>query len=169
MKRFLKLFIFTFVFISALAFFQSKIHAWYITVLIIDYVYEDGTTAAPRYVKAVNEGDTFNVESPYVKGYEPDRDVISGTVYWSGEAKAIVTYYPVALLEYELRINYLDESDNILTDPYINTFEANYEYNIESPTIKGYSTKDLNVKGSLEEDTTINVIYEKNKYTLKID
>ena len=169
MKRFIKLFVFLALCASFSSIFISKTYAWYLTVLIVDYVFEDGTPAADRYIKAVDNGDEYYVVSPYVKGYIPDREYISGTVFWQGEAKAVITYYPAEESSYELTINYIDIEGNVLANKYNATFEDGYNYNIESPIIDGYTTTDLNVSGTLNEDTNINVIYTKNKYVLQID
>ena len=46
----------------------------------INYLYENGSTAAPSYTARVNYGDTYSVTSPNVQGHSPSRQTVSGTM-----------------------------------------------------------------------------------------
>ena len=48
--------------------------------LTINYLYENGSTAAPSYTARVNYGDTYSVTSPNVQGHSPSRQIVSGTM-----------------------------------------------------------------------------------------
>ena len=48
--------------------------------LTINYLYENGSTAAPSYTARVNYGDTYSVTSPNVQGHSPSRQTVSGTM-----------------------------------------------------------------------------------------
>ena len=48
--------------------------------LNIDYLYENGKTASASYKASVNQGDNYSVTSPSIKGYNPDKKVVSGTM-----------------------------------------------------------------------------------------
>lgn len=68
--------------------------------LRISYVYENGTEAAPTYEQVIPDG-SYEVESPTISGYEPDRYMVSGEI--QGDTNITVTYYqPSQGLDYEL-------------------------------------------------------------------
>ena len=48
--------------------------------LTINYVYEDGTTAAPTHSSRHDSGYRYSVSSPGIEGYTPDQAVVSGTL-----------------------------------------------------------------------------------------
>ena len=48
--------------------------------LTINYVYEDGTTAAPTHSSRHDSGYQYSVSSPSIEGYTPDQAVVSGTL-----------------------------------------------------------------------------------------
>lgn len=60
--------------------------------LVIYYKYEDGTDAAPSYSDALEEGETYNVASPSIKGYKADKNTVSGSMTTDG-ATITVTYF----------------------------------------------------------------------------
>ena len=60
--------------------------------LVIYYKYEDGTDAAPSYSDALEEGETYNVASPAIKGYKADKETVSGSMTTDG-ATITVTYF----------------------------------------------------------------------------
>ena len=46
--------------------------------LTIHYVYEDGRTAAPDYIEVLHAGDMYDVASPVISGYQPNKKVVAG-------------------------------------------------------------------------------------------
>ena len=69
-------------------------------MLKINYVYENGTEAAPTYQRVIADG-SYEVKSPKKDGYEPDQYIVSGQI--NGDINITVTYYPPSQgLEYEL-------------------------------------------------------------------
>ena len=48
--------------------------------LTIYYVYLDGTTAAETYYAQLDAGTEYSVPSPYIAGYTPTMEVVSGTM-----------------------------------------------------------------------------------------
>ena len=59
------------------ALFQQKTNTYTLTV---DYRKEDGSEAAKSYVAAYAEGGNYDVRSPAVEGYTPDRTEVSGVM-----------------------------------------------------------------------------------------
>ena len=49
--------------------------------LTIDYVYEDGTTAAPTYTEVMKIYDNYGVASPKIPGYVPTWEFVAGKMY----------------------------------------------------------------------------------------
>ena len=59
--------------------------------LTIDYVDQDGTTVAPQHTATLRYGAMYDVPSPAVAGYTPDKQKVSGTMP-AGNVKVTVTY-----------------------------------------------------------------------------
>ena len=69
-------------------------------LLTINYIYADGTTAAPTYSQSYNYGAAYSVTSPVIDGYTASTAVVSGTM-GTQAVTVTVTYVenaPVALL-----------------------------------------------------------------------
>ena len=61
--------------------------------LTISYRYPDGSNAGPTYTGTCHEGDTYDVASPVIQGYTPNKVRITGTMQgWNVEY--IVIYIP---------------------------------------------------------------------------
>ncbi|MBR6680239.1 MAG: leucine-rich repeat protein [Clostridia bacterium] len=63
--------------------------------ITVKYVYEDGTEAAATYTTTKNKGESYEVASPEIEGYEPDKSTVSGTVANLLSIEETVTYKPV--------------------------------------------------------------------------
>ena len=70
--------------------------------LTVNYVYEDGSEAAPTYTEVLTQGTEYSIESPFVSMYDPDIAVVEGvmpnedvtvTVTYSRKTTYEVTYY----------------------------------------------------------------------------
>ena len=168
MKKLVKLFSLVIASFVAFLLLNNSVKAWFTSILIVYYQYEDKTTAAPTVRQYPSYGEAFSILSPEIEGFNPDIPVVEGVfsdsiAYW-------VTYYPENIKEeYLLKINYVDDAGNILFDSFENKYESNYNYEIESPLKTGYTPDKLVVSGTLTENTEIDVIYKKNKYELQID
>lgn len=57
--------------------------------LIVNYLYVDGSTAAPPFIGSYYKGEKYSVSSPRISGYLPDYSVISGTVPASDAADIV--------------------------------------------------------------------------------
>ncbi len=62
--------------------------------LTISYVRQGGGRIADSYVAALKKGSAYNVASPAVGGYKPDKGAVSGTI--TADTTVTVTYSPVA-------------------------------------------------------------------------
>ena len=66
--------------------------------IVITYVYEDESTAAPEVREEKPNGTAYSYSSPVLEGYEADKTVIEGTLNGTG-VKEKVTYKKVAETE----------------------------------------------------------------------
>ena len=63
--------------------------------ITVKYVFEDGSEAADTYTTTKNKGESYEIESPEVEGYEPDKSKVSGTVENLLSIEETVTYTQV--------------------------------------------------------------------------
>ncbi len=61
--------------------------------LTVNYVYEDGTEAAPSIVQEYEQGVEYSIESPFIVQYDPDIAVVEG-VMPNEDVTVTVTYSP---------------------------------------------------------------------------
>ena len=145
MRKIIKLSIFAIMFIFSAATIAISASAWYVSLIIVFYQYEDGSEAAPTYrVQEPEYGITYHIDSPYIEGYTPDQEYIECT--YKGTEAFYVKYYENG---YKLTINYIDEDGNILADPYSKVYSEISEYEIESPIIDGYIPDQEVVSGNI--------------------
>lgn len=129
--------------------------------LSIDYHYEDGTEAAPSYVQLLEEGSAYDVLSPEIPGYTPDKASIAGEM---GEEDAVftVTYIkdPIPVDSRTLTIYYLLADGSQTAEPYSAEVAVGADYSVPSPVVSGYQTDRHTVSGTMgETDEVITVIY----------
>lgn len=165
MKKINKFILFIILFFFSAITLISNVKAWYVSIIIVYYQYEDGSTAHDTYRE--NDpvyGVLYHIDSPTIEGYTPDQEYVE--YVFNGTKAFIVKYYQNG---YRLKINYLDQDGNTLFDSYNQVLNKNSEYRIESPIYEGYEPNISVVEGILENDTEINVIYSKNTYNLVIN
>lgn len=135
--------------------------------LKIDYVYEDGSQAAPSYTDELFEiGEPYNVASPKLGGFRPDISVVSGVMTEDGVNVTVV--YTTAL--YELKIHYVYADGTAAAESIgLSDLEHGYEYDVLSPTIEGHTPDLERVLGTLNDDTEITVVYTPVSCTVKVE
>jgi|GEM_PF-3413096 len=128
--------------------------------LTVNYVYEDGTEAAPSYVNGYAEGASYSVASPEITGFNPDVAVVSG-VMGAEDVTVTVTYVQdVTVPTYTLTINYVYEDGTAAADAYTAELYENDSYSVTSPVIEGYTCDTLVVSGVMPaEAVTVTVTY----------
>lgn len=67
--------------------------------ITVTYVYENGDEAAETVVETKNKGESYEIESPKIEGYEADKTTVSGTVTSLLSINEKVTYKEVAVEE----------------------------------------------------------------------
>ncbi len=103
----------------------------------------------------------------YGTDFNPTEKTLNGTVPSSLNFE-IVLYYKIKTVN--LTINYLTDGGVSVAEKYTGTIDYYGNYSVKSPTVKGYSTEDLTVSGTVEkEDVIKNVYYAVNKHTITIN
>ncbi len=100
--------------------------------LIIEYVYEDGTTAAESYSAVLSPGDPYSVASPSIEGYTSNRAVISGIA--DGNTDAVVTY---SAIRYE--VVWKDSDGSVLETDAAVPYGTVPSYDGKTPSKEGYA------------------------------
>ncbi|MBR2780808.1 MAG: MucBP domain-containing protein, partial [Eubacteriaceae bacterium] len=134
--------------------------------LTINYIYEDGTTAAPTVSKTVPYNTQYSETSPTITGYTPDKAVVAGTM---PDADVTVTVIYKAN-EYPLTVHYVYAQGGTAAPDHTETVKYGAEYSVTSPTVTGYTPDPAKVSGTMPaqavEET---VIYTKTNYTLTVE
>ena len=135
--------------------------------LTINYIFENGSTAAPTYSHEYNSGDNYSVTAPAITGYTPNVDPVAGTM---GDEPVVVTVTYIAN-NYPLNIIYVMADGNDAVKP------ANVEnqmvaygtaYSVASPGVEGYTPDIAVVSGTMDENgRTETVTYTKDAVEIK--
>lgn len=133
-------------------------------ILQIQYYLEDGVTPAPgiTWVSTVlKTGASYSYNTPELKGYTPDRKVVSGTMPDRDHIEKVI----YRINSYELLIHYKDrETKETLAKDYVHDYKYLQWYDVPSPEIKGYTTDTPRVQGQMpDRDVEITVWYDKIK------
>ena len=141
--------------------------------IVINYVFTDGTQAAPSWTATVATGSTYqqNIASPVVLGYTPDRETVS--VDASKETTYTVTYKPA-----EVNFTVKHFQQNVDND--------NYAL-VDTETKKGYTKAavggslakpyegftallyDTTTEIAADGSTVVEVYYDRNYYLMNFD
>lgn len=135
--------------------------SWAVRKATVKYVMSDGSTPpAAQTADKLKAGDSFSITSPTVRGYKPDKAVVTGNV-GTTDAEFTVTY--TKLTAHKLTINYLDKSTGkaVATAYTKADFYENESYSVNSPSVNGYGAPDkATVSGKFgTSDITVTVYY----------
>lgn len=133
--------------------------------LTVKYQHQDGTEAAPEIAFQYPAGFVYDVLSPAIPGYRPDKLSVSGEM--PGEALTeIVTYTPV----YPLTISYQYPDGSPAAEAYQAELARGDAYSIPSPTVSGHQPDKPSVFGEMPgEAVTETVTYSPIPYTLTVN
>ena len=127
--------------------------------LTVNYVYENGTTAAESFTQKYYWDDTYSVDSPVIDGYIADKATVSGTMQ-KANTEITVTYTKLEAEKYPLIIYYKYEDGTDAAASYSATLEAGASYEVTSPVVKGYIASQAIVSGTMTTSgVTVTVIY----------
>lgn len=144
--------------------------------VVINYVFEDNSKAAPEWVGTIYKGSAFkkDVKSPEVVGYTPDKAVVSFNITAADHnVTETVTYRP-AEVSYTVK-HYQQNVDN---DNYVlvatetktgftnSPISANLKQKYDGFTALNYNT---DVKIAADGSTIVEIKYDRNYYMLSLN
>ena len=128
--------------------------------LTIFYKYANGTMAAPTYNGTYASGAYYSVSSPMISGYTASPSVVGG--YMTGDYSVTVTYSSAMPKFYYLTIHYRFEDGSAAAPSYHAPYASGMAYNVQSPSIPGYTPSQELISGRITYHITIIVIYRPN-------
>ena len=132
--------------------------------LTINYIYTDGTEAAPTYTEELHYGDNYNVASPAITGYTPDKAAVTGTMGNDPVVETVI--YTVNT--YELRITYVMADGTTAPAEYVAQVAYQDNYSVDSPAVAGYTPDVATVSGTMgTQAVSVTVTYTKDAVTVK--
>lgn len=124
--------------------------------LTVKYQYQDGSQAAEDVIFQYPSGFVYDVPSPAIAGYRPDKQTVTGTMPGSA-LEEVVTYTPV---QYDLTIYYRYADGSQAASTHQEQLQAGSSYSVTSPAITGYQPDHAVISGSMPaKDTSFTVIY----------
>ena len=134
--------------------------------LVIKYLYEDDSEAAPTYVETLKSGSSFDIDSPEIADHVADIKLVSGVIE-NEDLTYIVRYTKKPIEEPKtnptLTIHYIYEDGSKAADDYIEELTTGSEFDIISPEIGEYTPDYHNVKGKIEDENLEYIVrYKKN-------
>jgi hypothetical protein len=134
--------------------------------LTVNYLYADGTTAAPTHTENLDYGASYSITSPAITGYTPDMAVVTGTM-GTENVTVDVTYN---INSYTLTVNYKYADGTTAAPTHTESVNYNASYSVTSPAIIGYTPDMAVVTGTMgTENVTVDVTYTINSYTLTVN
>jgi len=118
---------------------------------------ENGKTrrAFQKFVGIYETGNTYNVKSPALAGYEVSRARVRGTI--QGDT-TVTVYYTAG--EYTLRVRYVYGDGTQAAADYETSVKTGGDYSVDSPAVAGYTPSRMQVAGQMEgHDTEVTVYY----------
>ncbi|WP_421428569.1 MucBP domain-containing protein [Lactiplantibacillus plantarum] len=150
------------------------------TGIVVNYQTADGTTLATpnQYTQGTDKtftraGGTYKLTAPSLDGYTyvgykiGDGDVQSGNVAAGtlvAGANTVTFVYAPVVEQSDVTVNYVDESGKTIKAATIQTLDNGSTYNVDTPTIDGYTYKsaDAALTGTVDGNKTITLTYTKN-------
>lgn len=129
--------------------------------LTINYQYSNGMEAVGTYRGSFDEGTTYDIPSPVISGYVPDKTAVIGTMP-STDVTETVTY---SKKKTTLTIEYLYADGSEAAPTFIGEYDVGENVSITPPVIDGFSPFPLVVSGVLlgfEGGTHVTVTYRKD-------
>lgn len=144
--------------------------------VVINYVFEDNSKAAPEWVGTIYKGSAFkkDVKSPEVVGYTPNRSVVSFDIAAADRNVTETVVYKPAVVNYTVK-HYQQNVDNdnyvlVETEPKTgltnSLISANLEKKYDGFTALNYNT---DVKIAADGSTIVEIKYDRNYYMLSLD
>lgn len=128
--------------------------------LTISYVRQGGGRIADTYVGTLKKGAAYNVASPSVAGYKPDKSAVSGTI--TADTNITVTYTPIAQVVPAPTQSYTVRTPSQAFAKIVNPELAGF-----TKIAKAYAYADVNYflnirEGKGKNNEIVGVLYSKN-------
>lgn len=144
--------------------------------VVINYVFEDNSKAAPEWVGTIYKGSAFkkDVKSPEVVGYTPDKPVVSFDIAAADRNVTETVVYKPAVVNYTVK-HYQQNVDNdnyVLVETETKTgltnslISANLKKKYDGFTALNYNT---DVKIAADGSTIVEIKYDRNYYMLSLN
>ena len=144
--------------------------------VVINYVFEDNSKAAPEWVGTIYKGSKLkkDVKSPEVVGYTPDRSVVSFDIAAADRNVTETVVYKPAVVNYTVK-HYQQNVDNdnyvlVETEPKTgltnSLISANLKKKYDGFTALNYNT---DVKIAADGSTIVEIKYDRNYYMLSLN
>lgn len=144
--------------------------------VVINYVFEDNSKAAPEWVGTIYKGSAFkkDVKSPEVVGYTPDRSVVSFDIAAADRNVTETVVYKPAVVNYTVK-HYQQNVDNdnyVLVETETKTgltnslISANLKKKYDGFKALNYNT---DVKIAADGSTIVEIKYDRNYYMLSLN
>lgn len=128
--------------------------------LTVNYQYTGGGKASDSVIQPVAYKAAYNVQSPVIEGYSPDRVSVAGTM--PNEDVTTTVIYTQDVVYPVLTVNYQYEDGTQAADSVAGTYVYNSPYYLISPEIGGYTPDKATVTGRMPPtDLTLTVTYKK--------
>ncbi|WP_316042918.1 MucBP domain-containing protein [Lactiplantibacillus plantarum] len=135
----------------------------------VNYVDESGKTIKAATTQTLDNGSTYNVDTPTIDGYtyKSADGALSGTV--DGNKTITLTYTKDAapVEQSTVTVNYVDADGKTIKAATTQTLDNGSTYNVDTPTIDGYTYKSADgaLSGTVDGNKTITLTYTKDSTT----
>lgn len=144
--------------------------------VVINYVFEDNSKAAPEWVGTIYKGSAFkkDVKSPEVVGYTPNRSVVSFDIAAADRNVTETVTYSPAEVNYTVK-HYQQNVDNdnyvlVETEPKTGLTNSLISANLKKK-YDGFTALNYNndVKIAADGSTIVEIKYDRNYYMLRLN
>ncbi|MCG0779303.1 LPXTG cell wall anchor domain-containing protein [Lactiplantibacillus plantarum] len=132
----------------------------------VNYVDESGKTIKAATTQTLDNGSTYNVDTPTIDGYtyKSADAALTGTV--DGNKTITLTYTKNAtpVEQSTVTVNYVDADGKTIKAATTQTLDNGSTYTVETPTIDGYTYKSADgaLSGTVDGNKTITLTYTKD-------
>ncbi|WP_416234857.1 MucBP domain-containing protein [Lactiplantibacillus plantarum] len=132
----------------------------------VNYVDESGKTIKAATTQTLDNGSTYNVDTPTIDGYtyKSADAALTGTV--DGNKTITLTYTKNAtpVEQSTVTVNYVDADGKTIKAATTQTLDNGSTYNVDTPTLDGYTYKsaDAALPGTVDGNKTITLTYTKD-------
>ncbi|QAB23032.1 LPXTG cell wall anchor domain-containing protein [Lactiplantibacillus plantarum] len=139
------------------------------STVTVNYVDADGKTIKAATTQTLDNGSTYNVDTPTIDGYtyKSASDSLTGT--YDGNKTITLTYTKNAapVEQSTITVNYVDADGKTIKAATTQTLDNGSTYKVETPTIDGYTYKsaDAALTGTVDGNKTITLTYTKDSTT----